>query len=237
MREREAWRRAWLGAMATLLAAALGAWLTVWAPRSCEKEPPAVRRAAPAYLPTEAVEYWSWQPDETPESPVWRQAEGPVEVSEYFAPAAWVGDREDVSFDEHWRAEYRSAPDCARCVYAPGDSQELGWAGIGWVDVMYPQYSVGVDLSKIDRLSFWIKGDEGGEQVEFRVGGTEDDNAQPSCSTGVISLSRAWQEVSIPLDITSELHLDRVFSGFMWLASERDNPSGCSFLIDDVRLE
>ena len=203
-------------------------------PANTSSERP-IKQAAPPILPKVSMKYWAWEPDNSPKTPAWRHVAPPTDVEKYFYLAGFAGDQKAASFDKTWRADFHSPPKSMRFSFSTKEPQSYGWAGNLWVDVMYPKYSRGIDLSKVEKLAFWAKGEKGGEQVEFRVGGTVAQDKQPAFSTGVVVLSREWRELSITFDDRS--NLDWVFAGFMWLATGQDNPNGCSFLLDDLHFE
>lgn len=190
--------------------------------------------AIPAVLSQKDFAYWTWDPDIKPDSPIWRQVIPPKDLTEHFTLAGYAGDKETVAPNEEWAADCHSAPSCTKIVYSP-DSGGLGWAGNLWVDVLYPQYSQGIYLGYVKQLTFWVKGENGGEKVEFRIGGTEGITPQPAFSTGVITLQKSWQPYTI--ELTDKAYLDRVFSGFSWLSSIQQNPDGCTFYLDDMQFK
>lgn len=195
---------------------------------------PAPEQIEPLILQQEDFAYWGWEPDVTPPAPVWPQVIPPEEVTENFTLAGYAGDMDAVAPDEDWDEGCRSDSLCTRIVYSPAGRQP-GWAGNLWVDVLYPMYSQGVLLENASRLTFWAKGEKGGERVEFRVGATEGVTPQPAFSSGVLTLQPFWQQYSI--EFTDRDHLDHVFSGFLWISSEELNPEGCIFYLDDIQFE
>lgn len=86
----------------------------------------------------------------------------------------------------------------------------INWAGVYW---LFPDtnwgYWNGLNISGAEKLSFWAKGEKGGEKVEFKMGGvnlySDPDSAKKhydSCdllSTGIRTLSADWEEFSIDL--------------------------------------
>lgn len=106
----------------------------------------------------------------------------------------------------------------------------------------YPE--AGFDLSNATKLTFWARGETGGERVEFFALGTgrdpvTGDRKEPypdstyKVSTCVKTLSSEWEEYSIDL---SGRNLGYVIGGFGWVASAKENKGrNISFYIDDVR--
>jgi hypothetical protein len=105
----------------------------------------------------------------------------------------------------------------------------------------------GVDLRGATRLTFWSRGENGGEQIEFFMGGVgrdpftgipnkpfPDSNQRiPSIGT-VFTLTKEWTEYTIDL---SGVDLIYVLGGFGWVASVEKNPQGAVFWIDDIKYD
>ena len=89
------------------------------------------------------------------------------------------------------------------------------------------------NFKAIERLSFWARGEQGGEIVTFGVG-SPDLPPMPSRSTGRLTLTEDWERHEIDLsgvDLTSAVIL------FNWHASDVDNPQGAVFYLDDIQFE
>jgi hypothetical protein len=103
----------------------------------------------------------------------------------------------------------------------------------------------GLDLTGAVSLSFWARGEHGGEKVDFFMGGVgrdaqtgspvapfPDSTPRRPALGSVCTLTTAWQQFTI--DLTGA-PLDYVLGGFAWVASTADNPSGAVFYVDDVQ--
>ncbi len=121
-----------------------------------------------------------------------------------------------------------------RITYDPGPT---GWAGIYWQS---PDgnwgTSPGRDLSGVKKISFLVRGESGGEIVEFRAGGTKgkfpDTFVQ---SIGKSALSKGWERRTINLDGKD---LSNVAGAFCWSAAASDNKtSPIVFYIADLAFE
>jgi hypothetical protein len=89
------------------------------------------------------------------------------------------------------------------------------------------------NVRDVSRLTFWVRGDKGGEMVEFGIGGA-DVAPVPGRSTGEIELQSAWASHEINLE---GLNLTSAQVLFYWLAADAQNPEGATFYLDDVRFE
>ena len=112
----------------------------------------------------------------------------------------------------------------------------------------------GYDLMGADRLTFWARGDRGGEMVEFFMGGVGRNPftglpfnpCTPTfpgpCpfpdSTPVVkqlfTLTSGWKQYSLEL---AGKNLSYVLGGFGWVANAPNNPMGAVFYLDDIQYE
>jgi hypothetical protein len=88
-------------------------------------------------------------------------------------------------------------------------------------------------LKSVHRLSFYARGEKGGEVIGFQVGA---DDMQPTPKVGPywVKLTAEWQRQEIDLkdaDLTNAVAL------FIWIARDLDNPDGAVFYLDDAKFE
>lgn len=107
--------------------------------------------------------------------------------------------------------------------------------------------NAGINLSGATALTFWARGEVGGEQIEFFMGGVGRDAdtgaavepypdstpRRPGVGT-VCHLTTAWQKFTIDLTGAS---LNYVLGGFAWVATIANNPGGAVFYVDDIQYE
>ncbi len=99
----------------------------------------------------------------------------------------------------------------------------------------------GIDLTGASSITFWARGENGGETIEFFMGGVgrDADTGEPIAphpdSTPVVKqafvLTDQWAIYT--LDLTSK-DLSYVLGGFGWIASDEQNPGGAVFFLDDI---
>lgn len=161
-------------------------------------------------------------------------------VSEYFYPTGHMGDYGDISISEYCEDNPYSGPTCIEIIYTAEGSQGARWAGIYW---QYPPNNWGTGPGWEDtfagatKLTFWARGKNGGERAEFKMGGITgrySDSVRPAVSTGVVTLSKDWQQYTI--DLTNK-DLGHVIGGFCWVTNIPQNPDGCTIYLDDIRYE
>ncbi len=103
----------------------------------------------------------------------------PFAVSDYFAPSGFMGDGTTVGAVDVKTTECMTPRppgargDCYKVTYAPIGA----WAGVYW---QYPADNWGAKAGKkitpgATKLTFWAAGSKGGEKIDFKVGGIEDE--------------------------------------------------------------
>jgi hypothetical protein len=137
--------------------------------------------------------------------------------------------------------------DCLKITYRTGGN----WAGIfwwpldcggsgtpdAWDRVRNGTCGINVldvgNLSEVNRLTFWARGGQGGEVVEFKIGAA-DVLPSPGRSLGNVTLESTWKQYEIDLegmDLTNAIGL------FLWTATDVHNPQGAVFYLDDIQFE
>jgi len=159
----------------------------------------------------------------------------PFDISENFKPSGWMGAGiQYLKLNEQWRDNCYSPPTCIQNIYEPGSSN---FAGVYW---QYPDKNWGdfrgLTIRGASRITFWARGERGGEIVEFIAGGINDKNKPYKdsfrVSTGQVALSEEWRRYEINL---FEQNLKSVIGGFCWAVP--GNPEGVTFYLDDIRYE
>jgi len=152
----------------------------------------------------------------------------------HFRPSGWMGDISTVSFDSEWTTGCHSGTTCIKITFTGGIAK---WAGVYWQEPENNWGTVvngGYNLSAATALTFWARGHNGGEKVEFSVGGitgTYPDSLAKT-STGFVTLSAAWAQYTIDL---SSRNLTHVIGGFGWSTNSDRNPAGATFYLDDIQ--
>lgn len=106
--------------------------------------------------------------------------------------------------------------------------------------------NAGINLSGATSLTFWVRGDRGGEVIDFFTAGVGRDaqsgrptNPYPDSSPrhpaigNKVRLTTQWQQIRI--DVRG-LDLSYVLGGLGWVATADDNPQGATFYVDDVQF-
>jgi hypothetical protein len=173
-----------------------------------------------------------------------------VRLDALAIPAGWMSGGGDptrfISLDAV-QTGCHDGPGCNRITYRTGGQ----WGGIFW----WPQgcgvsgtpeawnkvkggtcginvLQVG-NLKEVHRLTFWARGERGGEVVEFKIGAV-DIEPKPGRSLGKVSLTNTWERKEIDLkgmDLTNAIGL------FSWIATDASNPQGATFYLDGIQIE
>jgi len=166
----------------------------------------------------------------------------------HFQPSGYMGDWRDISVDRDHRANPHSGESCTKIVYTPNKLYTpggiQGWAGIYWQFPVnnwgeYPGYGI----KGASKLTFWARGEDGGEYAQFKVGGINagrrneerpyEDSLGP-VETLWMPLTKEWKQYEIDLSRES---LENVSGGFCWVTNIDHSHMGCTIYLDDIKFE
>lgn len=106
-----------------------------------------------------------------------------------------------------------------------------------WANAKYDRCGVDVGaaggLRSVERLTFFARGERGGEVVEFKVG-AGDVRPSPARSTGRVVLQTQWAKYEIDL---RGVDLKGAAALFTWVAADASNADVVTFYLDEVRFE
>jgi len=158
--------------------------------------------------------------------------------SNHYIPSGWMGDYNDMKFNDTCADLPHSGKQCMKISYGVKAEQGAGWVGIFWQNPAnnWGARDGGFDLTGAKALTFWARGENGGEVVtEFKMGGITGEYADSdSVGIGPIVLTKEWKQYSI--DLTGA-DLSYISGGFCFSAGKMDNPNGLTFYLDDIRYE
>ena len=156
----------------------------------------------------------------------------------HFIPSGWMGDYGDMRISDGCRENPFSRRSCIKVIYTGRRSQGAGWAGIYWQDPAnnWGNLSGGYDLTGAEKLSFYAKGEKGGEIItEFKMGGIEGEfSDSTSTSIGPVVLTPEWKKYTIGL---KDEDLSHIIGGFSFIVSQMENPEGATFYLDEIVYE
>ncbi len=198
----------------------------------------------PRYQPGKSVDFF----------PFYVYKDGDYSENHYH-PTGKMGDFSDFIMDPYYRENPFSGKTCIKVVYKNSDSKKAGWAGLFWLDPQnnWGENHGGYDLRGADKLTFWAKGEKGGEKISlFQIGGIMGKYRDVGTkSIGPITLSDEWQQYTIYLGELSKKMivtdgdpnwilrmepLSRIIGGFCWVVNMTD-ADHITFYLDEIKYE
>lgn len=157
----------------------------------------------------------------------------------HFVPSGFMPNGKCVALNDAWQENCYQGTSCIKTVYNVKCSQEdQKWAGIYWLNPAnnWGNRKGGFDLTGATKLSFWARGERGGEQIEeIRMGGITGDYPDSDVAViGPIILSNEWREYTIDL---RGKDLSYISGGFSWSTNVDVNPQDCVFYLDHIKYE
>ena len=165
--------------------------------------------------------------------------------SKYF-PSGWMGNVTGVKGTGTLTVERQVAKlegkDTIETRLEYKQGPEKGWAGIYW---QHPDNNwgdePGLDLTGAKRISFYARGERGGEIVEFISGGINSGKKYKDMfkeSTGLVPLTKEWTKFVIDLSRFKNKELSNVIGAFAWVASGGFDKEGRIVVyIADLKVE
>ncbi|MBN1823956.1 MAG: hypothetical protein JW803_06540 [Endomicrobiales bacterium] len=154
----------------------------------------------------------------------------------HFAPSGWMGDTQDIKFSGANPNESNLGNTCLRVTYLARGKKE--WAGVYWQNPPnnWGNATGGYNLGGAKYLTFWAKGEKGGEKIsEFKMGGLTGKNPDSDTAwIGPVKLRKEWRQYKISL---RGKNLKYIIGGFCFTVLAVDNPSGCTFYLDEIKYE
>lgn len=156
----------------------------------------------------------------------------------HFAATGWMGDYADITLDSAFTVDPHAGSTSIKVTYSKLASQGAGWSGVYWQEPgnNWGNRPGGFDLSGATKLTFWARGDKGGELIkEFKMGGIKGQYPDSTAAgIGPVVLTKEWKQYTIDL---TDKELTNVIGGFCWATSLDKNPNGAVFYLDDIRYE
>lgn len=170
----------------------------------------------------------------------------------FFTQRAWMGSHgvKPSDMQQDYTKEVHSGTTAIRCAV---NFQKLDWGGYMCLNgalapgetepvATFGEVDAGVDLSGATALTFYARGKEGGERVEFFCAGLGYNEFGPSApfadsapkqTLGAVALTDEWKEYTIDL---SAADMGYTGNGFSWVAAAGDNKDreDIEFYIDDI---
>ena len=186
-------------------------------------------------LPKKTVEKDRFAPREVEKMPFYVFNNAIFPPVKNFAMSGYMGDISDIKVTGSYSNLHQVGFPALKISYS--GSGGMGWAGATWQNPAnnWGEFDGGYNLSAAKKISFWVRGEKGGEIVEFKLGGTASNYPDSdNLSTGDLTLSDKWQQYE--LDLTSS-ELFYISAGFGFVCKRDLNPNGCTFYLDDIKYD
>jgi len=151
-----------------------------------------------------------------------------------YIASGWMGNTKAISMQADCTDNLRTgAKTCLKVSY----SAKNNWAGAVWQSPPndWGDKAGGFDFTDAKQLTFWARGDKGGEKVKFGFGMIGKDKKFSDSGkkdTGNLVLTTEWKQYSIDL---KGLDMSCIKSGFYWTLQGQGDP--VVFYLDDIRFE
>jgi hypothetical protein len=149
-----------------------------------------------------------------------------------YAASGYMGKADAIKMSETTENPH-SGKTALKVQYTATDN----WGGIVWQSPAddWGDKAGGFNLKGANKLTFWARGEEGGEEVSFSYGLIAPDKPHPDSAkgeTGKLELSKEWEQYS--LDLKGK-NLAQIKTGFCWVIAGNGKP--VTFYLDDIRYE
>jgi hypothetical protein len=150
-----------------------------------------------------------------------------------FVPTGWMGNIKAIKLDEKCAVQPHSGKTCIRIDY----TATAEWGGVVWQSPPndWGDKPGGWNLTGAKRLTFWARGERGGEVVSFQLGLLGADKKFHDSASGSlpnVKLTNEWKQYEISL---AGKDLSRIKTGFAWTVAGQSAP--VTFYLDDIRYE
>ena len=156
--------------------------------------------------------------------------------SDHFVPSGYMGDVSDITIVGMYKKNPGKGPHCLKIKYSGKASQGTKWAGVYWQDPANnwgKLKGAGYNLTGAKKLKFMARGEKGGETIEFKCGGIQDEFGDTfKAEAPIATLTQEWTEYQIDLEGQD---LSSVVGGFVFTLAKEKNPDGCTFYLDEIQ--
>jgi hypothetical protein len=149
-----------------------------------------------------------------------------------YTPSGYMGSHESINLAADCAVQPKAGKKCLKIEYGREDA----WAGVVWQSPAndWGEVNGGFDLSAGTKLTFWARGEKGGEESNFGVGliGREQPYFDTAKKEIAVKLTDQWQRFTIDL---SGQDLQRIKTGFYFSLAGQGEP--LTFYLDDIKFE
>jgi hypothetical protein len=169
-----------------------------------------------------------------------------VDISELGDPILWTENRTPDQFIkiERETQQCHDGTDCAKITISPGGGRAMVIWTPNCIIIRTSEDTAALRACPIDvykrgnlkeatRITFWVRGETGKENIVFGIGGPDIPPIPGGC-TGLVTLSKDWQPQH--LDIAN-VNLNSVTGIFVIEVKDFNNPQGATIWVDTIQYE
>ncbi|HEX8341219.1 MAG TPA: glycoside hydrolase family 2 TIM barrel-domain containing protein [Tepidisphaeraceae bacterium] len=150
-----------------------------------------------------------------------------------FVWSGWMGKHEAIAMDEKSTDNPHAGATCMKAQFKSPDN----FGGIIWQSPAndWGDNPGGFNLTGATKLSFWARGETGGEKVDFVMGVIKADKPyhdSASAELRGVALTNEWKQYEIDLNGKD---LSSIKTGFGWVVPGQGKP--VTFYLDDIKYE
>jgi hypothetical protein len=157
----------------------------------------------------------------------------------HYVPSGFMPNGQCITFNDMWTEGCHGGKTCVKIEYDVECSRhDQKWAGIYWLNPAnnWGNKKGGFNLTGAEKLTFWARGEKGGEQIEeFTIGGITGKFPDTDIAViGPVILTPEWREYTIDL---RGKDLAYISGGFAWSTNAEVNQDDCVFYLDNIQFE
>jgi exo-beta-1,3-glucanase (GH17 family) len=150
-----------------------------------------------------------------------------------YPPTGWMGKMEAIAVDDKCPDNPHAGKTCMKVTFSSPDN----WGGVVWQSPGedWGNKPGGFDLRAAKSLTFWARGEKGGEVVSFKLGLLGKDKKfhdSDSAALEKVELTTEWKKYTIDL---AGKDLTCIKTGFAWTLAGQGKT--VTFFLDDVQYE
>lgn len=150
-----------------------------------------------------------------------------------YVPTGWMGNTKAMKLDEECKTHPHTGQTCLRFDFTANE----GWGGIVWQSPPHDwgDKPGGWNLTGARHLSFWARGERGGETAVIKFGILGPDKKFSDSGTAALDkvvLTTEWQHFQIDL---SDKNLSRIKTGFAISVASTGQP--LTVFLDDIQYD
>ncbi len=149
-----------------------------------------------------------------------------------FVPSGWMGKTDAIKMDADCTESPKDGATCLKCTFDSADN----FGGVVWQSPEndWGDEKGGLDFTSAKKLTFWARGSEGGEKVEFKFGilGKEKKFPDTAGDAKTLTLAKDWTKYEFDL-IGKDLR--RIKTPFVWVVEGHGKPT--TFFVDGIQYE